>query len=66
LFSKRFQISESLAEECEAVDEVVSNKRFQISHAEWLGISEFQWCCEGMSSLSLRWSREIDDRGCAV
>ena len=40
MLSKRFQISESLAEECEAVGEPRPPRRV----AE---ISDFQWCCHG-------------------
>ena len=40
MLSKRFQISESLAEECEAVGEARPPRRV----AE---ISDFQWCRDG-------------------
>jgi hypothetical protein len=52
---KGFQISESLAVECEAVDEVRPPCRAA-------KISDFQWCCDGSVLLKHRWSREIDDR----
>ena len=59
MLSKRFQISESLAEECEAVGEARPPRRVA-------GISVFQWCRDGISSLTHRCGREIDDRGCAA
>jgi hypothetical protein len=57
--SLRFQIPESLAEECEAVEEV------RPPHSV-VGISEFQWCRDEIPSLTHRWSREIDDCECAT
>ena len=59
MLSKRFQISESLAEECESVGEASPPRRVA-------GINEFQWCRDRISSLTQRWGRETDDRGCAA
>ena len=59
VLSKRFQIFESLTEECEAVGEARPPRRVA-------KISGFHWCRDGSFLLSQCWSREIDDHGCAA
>jgi hypothetical protein len=51
----RFQMSESLAEECEAVDEARPPRRVA-------KISVFHCYCDGSVPLRQRWSRGINDR----
>ena len=50
MLSKRFQISKSLAEECEAVGEARPPRRVA-------RISGFHWCRDGSFLLSQHWSR---------
>jgi hypothetical protein len=52
---KRFQISESLVVECEALDEARPPHRVA-------KISVFHWCCDESVLLKLCWSRGVDDR----
>ena len=59
LLSERFQISESLAEECEAVGEARPPRRVA-------RISVFHRHCDGSVLLMHHWSRGIDDRVCAA
>jgi hypothetical protein len=53
------QISESLAVECEAVDEARPPRRVA-------GISGLHWCHDGSSMPTLCWSRGIGDLFCAA
>ena len=57
--SSRFQISESLAEECEAVGEARPPRRVA-------RISGFLRRCDVSVLLKLHWDRAIDDRVCAA
>ena len=58
MLSMRHQISESLAEECEAVGEARPPRRVA-------KISGVHRCCDKSVLLMHRWSREIDDLVCA-
>ena len=55
MLSKRFQISDSLAEECEAVGEARPPRRV----AE---ISDFQWCSDGISADAMLEQRDRRSR----
>ena len=59
MLSKQFQISESLAEECEAVGEAKPPRRVART-------SIFHQRCDGSVLLRHHWSRGIDDRVCAA
>ena len=59
MLSKQFQISESLAEECEAVGEVRPPRRVA-------RISVFHLRCDGSVLLKHHWNRGIDGRVCAA
>ena len=59
LLSEQCQVSESLAEECEAVGEARPPRRVA-------RISVFHRRCDGSVLLKHHWSRGIDGRVCAV
>ena len=59
MLSERFQLSESLAEECEAVGEARPPRRVAM-------ISVFQRRCDGSVLLKHHWSKGIGDRVCAA
>ena len=59
MISERFQISESFAEECEAVGEARPPRRVA-------RISVFHWHRDGSVLLKHHWSRGIDSRVCAA
>jgi hypothetical protein len=55
---KRFQIPESLADECEAAGEARPPRRVA-------RIGDSPWCCHGSVPSKQRWSRGVNGRVCS-